>query len=116
MDLAAELHTAIKNFFSDDLAENKGQSGRYATHENALCRGAASEEGLAVATASDGSVYIAGTATSFGPSSSGLFVDKFDSAGNLVWQKMSDGAAGNAVAVASTAAFTPRAPLPDQVK
>jgi hypothetical protein len=35
-DLAAELHTAIKNFFSDDLAENKGQSGRYATHENAL--------------------------------------------------------------------------------
>jgi uncharacterized delta-60 repeat protein len=62
--------------------------------------GAASDEGLAVATALDGSVYIAGTATSFGPSSSGLFVVKFDSAGNLVWQKISDGAAGNAVAVA----------------
>jgi len=38
MDLADELHTAIKNFFSDDLAENKGQSGRYATHESALRR------------------------------------------------------------------------------
>src|SRR6266576_1525258 len=63
--------------------------------------GAASDEGLAVATASDGSVYIAGTAESFGPSSSGLFVVKFDSAGNLIWQRISDGAAGNAVAVAS---------------
>ena len=61
--------------------------------------GTASDESLAVATASDGSVYIAGTATSFGPSSSGLFVVKFDSAGNLVWQRISDGAAGNAVAV-----------------
>ena len=75
--------------------------------------GAASDEGLAVATASDGSVYIAGTATSFGPSSSGLFVVKFDSAGNLVWQKISDGAQGNAVAVASdgsvyAAGTTPR--------
>ena len=62
--------------------------------------GAESDEGLAVATASDGSVYIAGTATSFGPSSAGLFVVKFDSAGNLVWQKISDRANGNAVAVA----------------
>jgi uncharacterized delta-60 repeat protein len=75
--------------------------------------GAASDEGLAVATASDGSVYIAGTATSFGPSSSGLFIVKFDSAGNLVWQRISDGAAGNAVAVASdgsvyAAGTTPR--------
>jgi uncharacterized delta-60 repeat protein len=76
--------------------------------------GAASDEGLAVATASDGgSVYIAGTATSFGPSSAGLFVVKFDSAGNLVWQRISDGAAGNAVAVASdgsvyAAGTTPR--------
>jgi len=61
--------------------------------------GAASDQGLAVATASDGSVYIAGTATGFGPSSSGLFVVKFDSAGNLVWQRISDGAEGNAVAV-----------------
>jgi hypothetical protein len=61
--------------------------------------GAESDEGLAVATALDGSAYIAGTATSFGPSSSGLFVVKFDSAGNLVWQRISDGAAGNAVAV-----------------
>ena len=76
--------------------------------------GAASDEGLAVATASDGgSVYIAGTATSFGPSSAGLFVVKFDSAGNLVWQRISDGAAGNAVAVGSdgsvyAAGTTPR--------
>src|SRR5215472_10755850 len=61
--------------------------------------GAASDQGLAVATASDGSAYIAGTATSFGPSSSSLFVVKFDSLGNLVWQRISDGAEGNAVAV-----------------
>ena len=61
--------------------------------------GTASDQGFAVATASDGAVYIAGTATSFGPSSAGLFVVKFDSAGNLVWQRISDGAAGNAVAV-----------------
>src|SRR5262245_24753071 len=79
--------------------------------------GAASDEGLAVATATDGSVYIAGTATSFGPSSSGLFIVKFDSAGNLVWQRISDGAASNAVAVASdgsvySAGTTPR---PDQI-
>jgi hypothetical protein len=75
--------------------------------------GAASDEGLAVATALDGSVYIAGTATSFGPSSSGLFVVKFDSGGDLVWQRISDGAAGNAVAIASdgsvyAAGTTPR--------
>ena len=74
--------------------------------------GAESDESLAVATASDGSVYIAGTAESFG-SSTGLFVVKFDSAGNLVWQRISDGAAGNAVAVASdgsvyAAGTTPR--------
>jgi hypothetical protein len=62
--------------------------------------GAASDESLAVATAPDGSAYIAGTATSFGPSSAGLFVVKFDSAGSLVWQRIFDGAAGNAVAVA----------------
>ena len=61
--------------------------------------GAESDESLAVATAPDGSAYIAGTATSFGPSSGALFVVKFDAAGNLVWQKISDGAAGNAVAV-----------------
>jgi len=53
--------------------------------------GNASDQGLAVATAADGFVYIAGTATSFEPSSSGLFVIKFDSAGNLVWQRISDG-------------------------
>jgi hypothetical protein len=62
--------------------------------------GISSDESLAVATAPDGSVYIAGTATSFGPSSAGLFVVKFDSAGDLVWQRIFDGAAGNAVAVA----------------
>jgi uncharacterized delta-60 repeat protein len=76
--------------------------------------GTASDQGFAVATASDGAIYIAGTATSFGPSSAGLFVVKFDSAGNLVWQRISDGAAGNAVAVASdgsvyAAGTTPRA-------
>jgi uncharacterized delta-60 repeat protein len=75
--------------------------------------GIASDQGFAVATASDGSIYIAGTATSFGPSSAGLFVVKFDSAGNLIWQRISDGAAGNAVAVASdgsvyAAGTTPR--------
>ena len=75
--------------------------------------GPASDQGFAVATASDASVYIAGTATSFGPSSAGLFVVKFDSAGDLVWQRISDGAAGNAVAVASdgsvyAAGTTPR--------
>jgi uncharacterized delta-60 repeat protein len=79
--------------------------------------GAASDQGLAVATTADGSVYIAGTATSFGPSSSGLFVVKFDSAGNLVWQRISDGAEGNAVAVAPdgsvyAAGTTPR---PNQI-
>jgi predicted Rdx family selenoprotein len=58
-----------------------------------------SDESLAVAAAPDGSAYIVGTATSFGPSSSGLFVVKFDASGNLVWQRISDGAAGNAVAV-----------------
>jgi hypothetical protein len=57
-----------------------------------------SDESLAVAAAPDGSAYIAGTATSFGPSS-GLFVVKFDSLGNLVWQRISDRAQGNAVAV-----------------
>jgi uncharacterized delta-60 repeat protein len=79
--------------------------------------GAASDESLAVATAFDGSVYIAGTATSFGPSSSGLFVVKFDSAGNLVWQRISDGAAGNAVAVASDGSVyaAGTAPRADQI-
>jgi hypothetical protein len=76
--------------------------------------GTSSDESLAVATASDGSAYIAGTATSFGPSSSGLFVVKFDAAGNLVWQRLFDGAAGNAVAVGPdgsvyAAGTTPRA-------
>jgi hypothetical protein len=61
--------------------------------------GPESDESLAVAAAADGSAYIAGTATSFGPSSAGLFVVKFDSLGNLVWQGISDGAAGNAVGV-----------------
>jgi len=41
--------------------------------------GPASDQSLAVAATPDGSAYIAGTATSFGPSSSGVFVVKFDS-------------------------------------
>jgi hypothetical protein len=61
--------------------------------------GPASDQSLAVATAADGSAYIAGTATSFGVSSLGLFVVKFDSLGNLVWQRILDGAEGNAVSV-----------------
>jgi hypothetical protein len=58
-----------------------------------------SDTSLAVAAAPDGSAYIAGTATSFPPSSNSLFVVKFDSLGNLVWQRISNGAQGNAVAV-----------------
>jgi uncharacterized delta-60 repeat protein len=60
--------------------------------------GAQSDAGMAVATAPDGSVYITGSETSFG-SGFGLFVVKFDSSGNLVWQRISDRANGNAVAV-----------------
>ena len=47
-----------------------------------------------VATHRDGSVYVAGRTTSFGPSSAGVFVLKFDPAGNLVWQRLWDDAAG----------------------
>jgi len=63
--------------------------------------GSASDAASAVATAPDGSAYIAGTETSFGASSIGLFVVKFDSAGNVVWQNIVDGAEGNAVTVGS---------------
>jgi hypothetical protein len=52
------------------------------------------ESAGAVATHSDGSVYVAGRATSFGPSSAGVFVLKFDSLGNLEWQRLFDDAAG----------------------
>jgi hypothetical protein len=62
--------------------------------------GVDSDESFAVAAAADGSAYIAGTATSFGPSSAGLFVVKFDAGGNLVWQRVVDGAAGNGITVA----------------
>ena len=61
--------------------------------------GSQSDAGLAVATGLDGSAYITGTETSFG-SGFGQFVVKFDSAGNLVWQKIAERANGNAVAVA----------------
>jgi uncharacterized delta-60 repeat protein len=79
--------------------------------------GSASDESFAVATALDGSVYIAGTATSFGPSSAGLFVVKFNSAGNLVWQRIFDGAAGNAVAVGPDGSVYAAGtmPRPDQI-
>ena len=59
------------------------------------------EETNAVATAADGSVYIAGLTFSFGASGSALFVVKFDAAGALVWQKVLDGSGGvGAIAVA----------------
>ena len=75
-----------------------------------------SDESLAVAAAPDGSAYIAGTATSFGPSSSGLFVVKFDSLGNLVWQRISDGAAGNAVGVGPDGSvYAGTTPRPDLI-
>ena len=63
--------------------------------------GSAQEHGSAVATdAGNGSVYIAGRTTSFGPSSAGLFVVKFDANGTLLWQKIWDNSSGDAVAVA----------------
>jgi uncharacterized delta-60 repeat protein len=74
--------------------------------------GVQSDAGLAVAAAPDGSAYITGSETSFG-SGFGLFVVKFDPAGNLVWQRISDRANGNAVTVGPdgsiyTAGTTPR--------
>ena len=62
--------------------------------------GSQSEDDNAVATDIDGSVYVAGTTTSFGPSSAGMFVVKLDANGSVLWQKIWDGAAGMAVAVA----------------
>ena len=62
--------------------------------------GTESDSAGAVATSGDGSVYVAGRTTSFGTSSAGVFVLKFDSSGNLVWQRLWDDAAGSeAVAV-----------------
>ena len=61
--------------------------------------GAASDAAFDVAVDVDGSAYTVGTTDSFGASSFGLFVVKFDSAGNLLWQKVFDGAEGDAVAV-----------------
>src|SRR4029434_6252372 len=101
-------------------AENGGDAAllKFDAHGTLLWEriwgGPAFDQCFAVATAPDGAIYIAGTATSFGPSSAGLFVVKFGSAGNLVWQRISDGAAGNAVAVAPdgsvyAAGTTPRA-------
>jgi len=63
--------------------------------------GSQAEGGSAVAADTvDGSVYIAGRTTSFGPSSAGLFVVKFNAAGSLLWQKIWDNASGDAVTVA----------------
>jgi hypothetical protein len=60
------------------------------------------DEGAAVATAADGSVYIAGQTFSFGASGAGLFIVKFDPAGNLVWQRVRDVSGGvAAIAVAA---------------
>jgi hypothetical protein len=61
--------------------------------------GSAFDQGAAVATGPDGSIYVVGTTSSFGPSSFHLFVLKFDPAGALVWQKVSDSNNGMAVAV-----------------
>jgi len=52
------------------------------------------DSAAAVATHTDGSVYVAGRTTSFGPSSAGVFVLKFDPAGHLIWQRLWDDAAG----------------------
>jgi len=60
-----------------------------------------SNETFGVAAAADGSVYITGTATAFGAGSTGIFVVKFDPAGNVVWQRIADGAAANGIAVAA---------------
>jgi Domain of unknown function (DUF5122) beta-propeller len=55
----------------------------------------------AVATHTDGSVYIVGRTTSFPTGSAGLFVVKFDASGTVAWQKVWDGAAsGEGAAVA----------------
>ena len=62
--------------------------------------GGSAEEGNGVATDALGAVYMVGTTTSFGASSASLFVTKFSAAGDLVWQKIWDGASGFAAAVA----------------
>jgi len=63
--------------------------------------GSQAEGGTAVATdAVDGSVYIGGRTTSFPPSSTGLFIVKFNAAGTLLWQKIWDNVSGEAVTVA----------------
>jgi Domain of unknown function (DUF5122) beta-propeller len=58
------------------------------------------DAGNAVAVALDGSAYIVGPTSSFGTGSFSLFIVKFDSAGDLVWQKIWDGAFGMAVGLA----------------
>jgi hypothetical protein len=64
--------------------------------------GLGQDESQAVATAADGSIYIAGHTTSFGASGAGIFVVKFNpEAGAPVWQKVWDGSGGlAAIAVA----------------
>jgi hypothetical protein len=63
--------------------------------------GTAFDVSNAVATSADGSVYITGTSQSFGASGISLFVVKFGATGSLIWQKIWDGAEGEAIAVAS---------------
>jgi hypothetical protein len=60
--------------------------------------GSENDSANAVAAAADGSVYVTGRTTSFGPSD-GMFVANFDGDGNLVWQKISNGAGGDAIAL-----------------
>jgi hypothetical protein len=62
--------------------------------------GPGNDQNVSVAADGDGSVYISGRTDSFGPSSAGIFIVKFDAAGSLVWQKVWDNASGDAVAVA----------------
>jgi len=73
--------------------------------------------GAVATSAVDGSVYIGGRTTSFGPSGTSLFVVKFDANGALLWQKIWDNASGDAVTVAPDGSVyaAATAPRPDSL-